>query len=394
MEAVKGVISKKVLLVRTMPYDFNPDSYNVQEMGMGKAFCRQGYDFDFVTVKKKKQKSWIFYEFEDNKSRWIEVPRHRIFRTGINFELCKKDFLKQYDLVICREYNQIMSYFISKSTNNAILYSGPYWNMFMIPMVSYIYDAFITKRINKEIKIKFTKSILAKEYLENKGYTNVHSIGVALDTERFIKCKSMAKETKEIVEFMKQNNCILYVGNLDDNKNYPFLLKVYEELLKFYPSLKFVVIGKSKQSAFGKLRGKKDEDFEIDCYKKVPDKVKKGLYRVKYIENPQLKFVYPLAKAFLLPSKYEIFGMVLLEAMYLGAPVVTSRNGGSVTLLEGKDTGVIVDDFTLNKWVLAVRKYLNDDEYTKKIVVNARNLIIENYNWDTIVSNIISICDI
>ena len=380
---------KKVLLVRTMPYDFDPNSYNVQEIGIGKAFCRLGYDYDYITVKKHDQKEWVFYEYEGARAKWIEVPRVRILRMGFNRKICRKDFLKQYDLVIAREYYQLMTYWISKNTSNASFYSGPYWNMFMIPFMSKIYDLLYTKKMNKNMRCKFVKSDLAREFLEKKGYTNVRTVGVALDTERFDSCNEMAEETAGIAEYMKNNDCILYVGTLDKNKNYMFLLKVYEKLLEKNPDLKFVVVGKSKQTALAKLMGKKDESYEQECYENISEDVKKGIYRVQRIENPQLKFIYPLAKAFLLPSRLEIFGMVMLEAMYLKAPVVTSRNGGSVTLIEGRNTGKIVAEFDVEKWAKAIQEYLDDRKKTGEITENAYRLVKDRYNWDYIVKTMV-----
>ena len=380
---------KKILLVRTMPYDFDPTSYNVQEIGLGKAFCRLGYDYDYVTVKKRDQKEWVFYEHEGHVAKWIEIPRIRVFRMGINFNILKKDFLKQYDYIICREYYQVMTYLISQRASNVSMYSGPYWNMFFFPFISPIYDFFVTRKMDQSLKGKFVKSDLALEYLEKKGYTNLKTVGVALDTQRFDECDRIAPETQKVVEYMRNHKCLLYVGSVDANKNYLFLLKVYEKLLDKYPDLKFVVIGKSKVSAKEKLLGKKDSYYEEQCYSQVSSKTKEGIFRVERIENAQLKYIYPLAQAFLLPSKKEIFGMVLLESMYLGAPVVTSRNGGSVTLIEGKGTGLVVEEFDAEKWSKAVQRYLEDDSFRDMTVKNAMRLIREEYNWDSIAKKMI-----
>ena len=71
-------MKKKILMVRSNPYDFNPNSYNVQEVGLGKAFCHLGYDYDYITFKKHDQKEWIFYEENGHIARWIEKPRLRV----------------------------------------------------------------------------------------------------------------------------------------------------------------------------------------------------------------------------------------------------------------------------------------------------------------------------
>ena len=50
---------RKILFVRTVPYEFNANTYNVQGFGLGKAFCKLGYDFDFIF--QKKEIANIFY---------------------------------------------------------------------------------------------------------------------------------------------------------------------------------------------------------------------------------------------------------------------------------------------------------------------------------------------
>ena len=100
----------KVLFVRTPCGDLNPNTYNNQQIGMGKAFCRMGYDFDFITFKKKDQKEWTFFEYNGCKARWIEKPRKRVFRWGINMSIVDREFLSQYDFVLSQEYYQIMTY--------------------------------------------------------------------------------------------------------------------------------------------------------------------------------------------------------------------------------------------------------------------------------------------
>lgn len=368
---------KKILFVRTVPYDFNANTYNVQGFGLGKAFCRLGYDFDFLYFSKKGNSEYVLCEENGHRLKVISKPRIRLFRTGICMEICNKEFLGQYDFVISCEYGQYMTYALSKVSDNVVMYSGPYYNLFYLPFVSPFYDALFVKRINQNIKHKFVKSVLAKGFLEAKGYTNVESIGVALDIERFDAEVNMLPETKELVSYMTENRCLLYVGALSDRKNYPFILEVYKRVLADNPDIKFVMIGKGEQKYVKKYM---DQLSEIE---------KAGIYRLERIDNAQLKYVYPLAKAFLLPSKLEIFGMVLLESMYLGAPVVTSWNGGSSTLINGRNTGLIVKEFDANEWKKAVQRYLDDEKYTLMVTQSAKELIKNEFTWDVLAKKMI-----
>lgn len=384
-------MAKKILFLRTPPYDINPNSYNNQQIGLGKAFCRLGYDFDFVTFKKRDQKEWVFFEQNGCRARWIEMPRMRFMRWGINKDVLKKEFVGQYDVILVQEYYQIMTYLISKHTDRIVMYSGPYTNLFMLPFFSPIYDALLTKKINRQIKLKLAKSELANEFLTKKGYENVHTVGVGLDYERFDNEHDIKPETQQIVDFMRNNKCILYVGSLWSVKNYPFLLKVYEKVLQRDPEVKFVLIGKSKASPWAKLIGKTDDSYAKSVEKNLPEKVKNGMYHVTRIDNPQLKYIYPMAKAFLLPSKFEIWGMVLMEAMYLGAPVVTGKNGGSTTLIDSEEYGQIVEELDADKWADAVMKFINDNDYAERVKNNAFLRVKYEYNWNVIAKKMLGL---
>jgi len=383
---------KRILLVRSTPNDLDISGYNVQQIGLGKAFVDLGYCFDFITFKKNKNacKEFVFYTNGECKATCIEKPRKRFFRWGINTDIAQKNYLDKYDIIICQEYYQIESYLISKKSKNVVLYSGPYYNMFMPKWLSPIYDWIIGPKLNRNVKQIFVKSKLAEDFLRLKGYEHIQNIGVALDTDRFEEETEIEKDTKKLISFMESNRCILYVGALSERKNYPFLLKTYQELLKHAPDVKFVIIGKSSVSALAKLTGTKDDEYANKYNSLLPKYVKDGIYHLERLPNSQLKYIYPLAKAFLLPSKLEIFGMVLLEAMFLKTPVITSRNGGSTTLIEGKETGQIINQFETSCWVKAILKYLNNQEYTTTVKENAHRLVKNEYNWNVLAKKILN----
>ena len=370
----KKDMAKKILVMRFTPYDSDFSSYNIQEVGLGKAFCRLGYNYTYICFKKNDQKRWSFYEHNGCKAEFWEMPRTRFFRMGINLDICKREFLKQYDIVICREYNQIMTYLCAKNSDNVSMYSGPYWNMFMLKFTSPIYDALFIKSMNNNLKGKFVKSILAKDFLEKKGFNNLTCIGVGLDMERFAEDSEMNAKTSEIVKFMQENRCLLFIGRLNKNKNFPLLIEVYR---------------KPEQTSIGKIMFKSDESYVQGILKHYSNEVKNGIYRIDRIPNQQLKYIYPLAKAFLLPSRKEIFGMVMLEAMYFGAPVITSKNGGSMSLIGDNGPGIMISDYDADKWAEAVLKYLNNPIAAEKITTSAHQLIKEQYNWDTIAKTVL-----
>ena len=381
---------EKVLLVRSTPSAVNPDLYNLQQFGIGKSFVQKGFDYDFITFKSREPRmDYVFYESNGCRAKCIEVPRKRFLKWGINRSICTEEFLSQYDLIICQEYYQLETYLISCKSDKVAMYTGPYYNMFFPKFFSPLFDALYTKKINRQIKRKFVKSPLAYDFMKKKGYTGLEHVGVALDTTRFEDVE-MLPETEQLVDFMIENRCLLYVGTLCSTKNYPFLLEVYQKVLEKEPDIKLVTIGKSRVSYIeNKFLGKKDEEYAISCEAGLSEEVKRGIYHLDRIENPQLKYIYPLAKAFLLPSILEIFGMVLLEAMYFGTPIVSSENGGSLSLMADGTCGRIIKEFDADKWADAIMKYLDDEEYVKKVAADGKKKLETTYNWDAIVDRFI-----
>ena len=145
----------RILFVRSTPYDEDLNGYNVQGAGIARAFCRLGYDCDYLNFHRKREDTVELFEKDGHKARVLFRKRIRVLRTGICPEALDKDFLKAYDIVICREYNQLMTHLIARRHPNTSMYSGPYWNMFMIPFVSDIYDRLFTKKLDRELKGKF-----------------------------------------------------------------------------------------------------------------------------------------------------------------------------------------------------------------------------------------------
>ena len=369
----------KILFVRTASNEINLNQYNLQGVGLGKAFVDLGYDFDYIYLSKKDEYEKIVYENNGHRLMMISKHRIRVFRTGICPKICSREFLSQYEYVISCEYGQYMTYLLSKNSDNVIMYSGPYYNLFKIPVTSYAYDALYTKAENENIKYKFVKSVLAKEFLEEKGYDNVHVVGVGLDTDGFKEKVEKDSKVEKIEKYMKNNKCLLYVGAISDRKNFPFLIQVFKEINKMHPDIKLVIVGKGDRSYIKK-------------YTKDLDKQQRESIRFAgAVDNKQLRYIYPLAKVFLLPSKQEIFGMVLLEAMYLGTPVISSLNGGSKTMINTDENGIVIEDFDVDKWVEAINKYLTDIGFRNEILHNARKTIEDNYTWDKIAQKMLAV---
>lgn len=371
---------KNLLYVKSGPYKVNIDGYNVQAIGLCKQLIKLGYNCDIMFKDDYDHDEELFIDEKTGcKLRILYRKGIKIWDTGIYRSILKKSFLKNYDVVISTEFDQIMTPLLARKHNNVVLYSGPYSNTFKKNFLGKIYNGLFRNTINKRIKHKLVKSSLAKEYMESLGYEGMEVVGVGLNNEKFDEEVEMSSKTKEIVEYMKEKKTILFVGTIDRNKNIDFLMKVFGLVLKQYGDINFLIIGKG------------DEEYLERCKNNTSAELSEHVRHYSGVDNAEMKYIFPNAEMLVLPSKSEIFGMVMLEAMYLGCPVVTSYNGGSSTLIPNDNYGVALKEFDSIVWCEKIIKILNDEKYKNSIIENARNNINDNYIWERKAKQIIDI---
>jgi glycosyltransferase involved in cell wall biosynthesis len=94
------------------------------------------------------------------------------------------------------------------------------------------------------------------------------------------------------------------------------------------------------------------------------------------------------ANVFVLSSDLESFGMVIIEALAHGIPVVSTNARGPLNIIENNKTGFIVNKGDVNSFADKVIKILKDDELRNMLSENARNLAYNKYRVDTIIDDI------
>lgn len=166
--------------------------------------------------------------------------------------------------------------------------------------------------------------------------------------------KVSEKEIKKIKEkYLIGDNYILFLSTLKPSKNIDGLLTAWSKIFKKYPSYKLVIAGKKGwmfDSIFEQVK-KLNLDKKVIFTGFVPDEEKPALIQG--------------AKAFVLPSFWEGFGIDIVNAYTLGVPVVVSDRG-SIPEVAGK-LGVYVDPDSTNSIAKGIQKVLSmsKNDYNK-----------------------------
>lgn len=376
------MVEKKILYVRSGPYVLNFDNYNLQEVGLGAAFCKKGYDFDIVYYSKKDNTQMI--KIGKNKITILWRKGIRLLRTGIYPFLLNSNFLKQYDIIIMSEYSQIMSYLVAKKHPNVYLYNGPYYNLFKLPFVEIFYDKLFCKKINRLMKKTFCKTKMAAEFIAKKGITNTLVTGVGLDISKFEKEKSVEENTQKLLDKMCAHRNFLYVGSITPRKNVELIVKAFVQLKiknEDYKDVQLVIVGKG------------DLKYIQKCRDLIPKDIENSIVWYSFVKNAQLKFVYKAADIFLLPSVQEIFGMVLLEAMYFSLPVISSNSAGAETLIKNEENGIILENFLVDSWAEKMNYILDNYEVAMQYGEEAKQTIEREFLWDKVAEKMINVIE-
>ncbi|MBI5300776.1 MAG: glycosyltransferase family 4 protein [Chloroflexi bacterium] len=146
---------------------------------------------------------------------------------------------------------------------------------------------------------------------------------------------------------------ILYVGNLEPRKNLPMLLRAFAALVRRGLPHSLVLAGSRgwmDEEVFATLR-------ELNLGHRV--------FLPGYIPQAELPALYSAASLFVYASRYEGFGLPVLEAMACGAPVITS-NVASMPEIAG-DAGVLVQPDDQAGLTDAMARVLSDQELRARL---------------------------
>jgi D-inositol-3-phosphate glycosyltransferase len=109
-------------------------------------------------------------------------------------------------------------------------------------------------------------------------------------------------------------------------------------------------------------------------------------------DQDKLAYYYSAAEVLVMPSHYESFGMVALEAMACGTPVIASEVGGLAYLVRDGETGFTIPDQEPEKLCEKISWLLNDRELHQTM---SRNAVIsaQDYAWEKIANQILVLYD-
>lgn len=178
-------------------------------------------------------------------------------------------------------------------------------------------------------------------------------------------------------ESKKEKDLILYVGAFEERKG---IIDLLEALLLVNKKVKLLMTGPIRDKIY---------------FKKVSDTISKinseDRYKIKYlgcVDEAQLIDLYQKASVFVCPSLKEEFGIVKLEAMACGTPVVSTDVDGLPYIVENNKNGFIVKAGSPKEMAQAIEKVITDIPLAKQFGENGRKLAEDKFSWKIMASEL------
>lgn len=170
---------------------------------------------------------------------------------------------------------------------------------------------------------------------------------------------------------------VLYVGRLDREKGIAHLLEAMARVLLAVPQGRLVIAGK----------GVLQEELAATARSlQIDDRVT----FMGYVQDEPLAALYRCADVLAVPSLYEPFGIVALEGMVCGKPVVASEVGGLTEIVVEGQTGLRVAPANASALARAITHLLSDEQAAARMGAAGRQRAEHEYNWPRVAAQTVA----
>jgi glycosyltransferase involved in cell wall biosynthesis len=162
-----------------------------------------------------------------------------------------------------------------------------------------------------------------------------------------------------------EGNDVLFVGRLHQRKGVDRLLRAFKKVTESNGDARLRIAGKGEgESEYKKMARELGLGESVEFLGHVPDS--------------ELPALYSSASMFVMPSYYEGFGLVLLEAMASGLPVLAFDTGVAPEIIKNGKNGYIVDEHDMHDRILEM---LSNPKKRKAMGKAGRKVVEKNLTW-------------
>lgn len=289
----------------------------------------------------------------------------------------------KYDVVIiggCADFTTQTAFFTSKILKIPVIL----WSEGIESAQSFLGKVIhpLTKHIVKNVDAMVVPGTMSRDFHVKMGAIP-EKIFVApniVDNNIFIEKSLKIKCDKEI--FMQKFNIsnkkiILFIGQLIERKGVEYLIDAYKILKDEYDEVCLVIIG--------------DGDLINQLEESCANKQIKDVHFTGWVSEEDKIAYYSIADLFVLPTRRDVWGLVINEAMCCGLPVISTKAAGcAVDMIKPCKNGFIVDVDDVDQLYSAMKEIILNDELAKNMGEKSLEIIKNEYTLKNMVNGFVS----
>jgi len=230
--------------------------------------------------------------------------------------------------------------------------------------IAYFYAKPVLKPLFKRLHGKIAVSGPARDFVAQRLPGDYRIIPNGIDYERF------ATPVEPLPPFEDERLDVLFVGRLEKRKGLEYLLRAWPRVQEAVPSARLIVVGAGRR---------------LTWYRRwVASQGWRDVHFVGHVSLDDLVRYYQTSDVFCAPSTgQESFGIVLLEAMAAGRPIVASRIPGYAEVLEHAREGLLVPPKDPEALAAALTGLLLDTDRRRSMGVRGRDKA-QAFDWSRV----------
>ncbi len=237
-----------------------------------------------------------------------------------------------------------------------------------------IYDLVDTTLKNRLLDIEYIAvAKLEIDFLRKFGISEkkIHYIPHGIDTNHFKPSDPSQIILKYNLQKLEDKKIVLYVGRISERKGVEILIKAFSILIKEISDTFLLIAGG-------------DFNYRATIEKMVREEgLKNKVIFLGHVPTNFLPNLYSFSNVIVYPSKYEIFGHVILEANACKKPVIASNHWGPKELIINGKTGFLTKYGEVLELKEKIADILVNESLQEKMGKLARQHVKNNFTWES-----------
>jgi len=218
------------------------------------------------------------------------------------------------------------------------------------------------------------KQDLLADYAGNEAKTHIIPPGVYF--EPLVKID--AAEARKKCGFPFEGKILLCMGRIVKTKGYHRAIKALAAVKKVYDQpVSLVIVGGSSTN-----RGQEEKEYLTEL-KALVSKLglEKEVLFMPAVGHDKINEVLSAADVYLMSSEHEPFGLITIEAMGIGLPVIAANSGGSLNIVTHNQTGILADFHDSRRIAAYLLSLFKDQRLYSKISEGGKRQARREYDW-------------